>query len=234
VLGKIDAVEYDGRPRKRPFAGGWYQLLNAGFRVPIVGGSGKDSNAVALGSPRTYARLPAGEAFTYAGWVNAVRAGRTFVSDGPVVTFDADGLGPGETLDVPQPGAPVRVRATARSVTPFDRLEVLAYEQVAGTAHARADGPLWTATTEASVAAAEPGWVAARCLGGAFAHTSPTYLRVAGRYRAEPTSRAALRRPVETTREWVELHGRFADPRSRAHLLGLCDAALERLGPATS
>src|SRR5579885_1583493 len=57
VLGKIDAVEFDARPRKQPLLPWWYRLLNAGFAVPLVGGSGKDSNTVPLGAPRTYAKL---------------------------------------------------------------------------------------------------------------------------------------------------------------------------------
>ena len=40
---------------------------------------------------------------------------------------------------------------------------------------------------------------------------------------------AALRRPVEQTREWVEQHGRFAEAKRKRHLLDLCDAALNRL-----
>src|SRR5687767_5309359 len=66
ILGKIDTIEYDGRPRKTPFLGSWYRLLSAGFRVPLVGGSGKDSNVAPLGTPRTYARLNPGEPLSYA------------------------------------------------------------------------------------------------------------------------------------------------------------------------
>ncbi|HET6575023.1 MAG TPA: CehA/McbA family metallohydrolase [Fimbriiglobus sp.] len=235
VLGKIDAVEFDGRPRKLPLVPLWYRLLNAGFRIPIVGGSGKDSNAIPLGTPRTYAKLNPGEPLTYSAWIEAVRAGRCFATNGPLLHFDADGKGPGETLDLSGPEVPVRVRATADGLGRFDRLELLAGEQVIASSDARPDGSRWSAAVEATYNVTEPGWVSARCIGGAnptqpvFAHTAPTYLRLAGQYRRETTSRTALRRMVDQTREWVELHGRFTEEKHKRHLLDLCDAALARL-----
>src|SRR5262249_16344678 len=61
ILGKVDAFEiayYEDSPFDvLPI---WYDLLNCGFRVPLVGASGKDSNAHALGTMRTYARLERG------------------------------------------------------------------------------------------------------------------------------------------------------------------------------
>jgi hypothetical protein len=235
ILGKIDAIEFDGRPRKLPLLPLWYRLLNAGFRVPLVGGSGKDSNTIPLGTPRTYAKLNPGEPLTYTAWIEAVRAGRCFATNGPLLRFDADGKGPGETFDLPAPGAPIRLRASANSLSRFERLEILADEQVIASASGQPDDAHWSADVEATLNVPGPGWVAARCIGGAstdqltFAHTAPTYLRVAGEYRQEPTSRASLCRMVEQTREWVEQHGRFAEEKRKRHLLGLCDAALNRL-----
>jgi hypothetical protein len=172
---------------------------------------------------------------TYSGWIEAVREGRCFATNGPLLRFDVDGLGPGETLDLSAPGATARLRASASSLGHFDRLELLVHEQVIATAPGRSDGSRWSAEVEATLTVTEPGWVAARCVGGGmpghpvFAHTAPTYLRIDGRYRREPTSLDAIRRMVEQTREWVEQHGRFAEVKRKRHLLDLCDAALARL-----
>jgi hypothetical protein len=172
---------------------------------------------------------------TYQAWIEALRAGRCFATTGPLLRLDADGKGPGETLDLPEPGAPIRLTASAGGLDRFDRLEILAREQVIASAPGRPDGSRWSAAVEATLRVTEPGWVAARCVGGAvsnrpaFAHTTPTYLRVAGRYRREPTGRTDLRRMVEQAREWVELHGRFAEEKRKRHLLELCDAALAEL-----
>lgn len=239
ILGKIDAVELTGRPRKVPFLTGWYRLLNAGFAVPVVGGSGKDSNVIPLGSPRTYTKLAAGEPLTYSNWVNAARAGRCFVTNGPLLRFDVEGSEPGGVVDLAGPG-PVRVRASAASVAPFERLEVVADGKAVASARATNEGPRYTAAVEVGHAAVESCWLAARCEGGAgslldprqptFAHTSPAVVWVAGRpLPSRPTAVAALRRSVERTREWVELHGRFAEERRKRAILAHCDAALAAL-----
>jgi len=55
LLGKIDAIEVTGDPRKVPLLPWVYRLWDAGFLVPLVGASGKDSNRGVLGSTRTYA-----------------------------------------------------------------------------------------------------------------------------------------------------------------------------------
>ena len=57
LLGKIDAIEVTGGARKTPLLPWVYRLWDAGFLVPLVGASGKDSNRTALGSVRTYAKL---------------------------------------------------------------------------------------------------------------------------------------------------------------------------------
>jgi hypothetical protein len=206
VLGAIDAIEFDDRP---PLAW-WYRLLNAGVRLPPVGGSGKDSNRIPIGAVRTYAQLDPNEPLTYKAWVEAVRAGRTFVTNGPILRFDAGG------------------RAAAESPTPFDRLEVVADGRVIATA-AASPGPWWAAAVEFAPPA-DCGWLAARCVGGpGFAHTAPAYV---GPTPPDGPDATLLRRCVEQTREWVEHHGRFAEEKRQRKLLDLCDQALARLTPA--
>lgn len=231
VLGKIDAVEWTSRPRKVPFLTGWYRLLNAGFAVPVVGGSGKDSNLVPLGSPRTYAKLAAGESLTDATWVNAVRAGRSFATNGPLLRCAVDGTEPGGVLDRTEPGT-VRVRASASAWGVFEKLEIVAGGQVVGSAAPIFADGVSTATVELDYPARESGWLAARVGGAAtmFAHTSPIVVRVAGlplpRQSAAVTQ---LRNRIEQTREWIECHGRFADERRKRALLAHCDAAWTQL-----
>lgn len=218
ILGKIDAIEIDPAPRTQPLLPWVYRLWNAGLPVPLVGGSGKDSNRVALGAVRTYARLPAGEAPTYRGWVEAVRAGRTVVTDGPFLSLDLGGRGPGETLDGTG-------EVTARAAVPAPGRVELVRD---GTVVAAGEG-----SAEVALTASEPGWLAARWVGpggAGFAHTSPVWLRPGGApLPRRPVAVERLARLVDATREWVESAGRFADPRSKPHLLGLCAAAADRL-----
>lgn len=80
VLGKIDAIEIDAQPRKQPLWPWIYRLWNAGFQIPLVGSSGKDSNRTPLGAMRTYAQCDG----TLKSWVEAVKAGRSFITNGPL------------------------------------------------------------------------------------------------------------------------------------------------------
>lgn len=83
ILGKIDAIEIT---EYVPLQMEWvYRLWNAGFRIPLIGGSGKESNATPLGAMRTYAHIGQ-EPFSYKAWIEAVRAGRSFVTNGPLVS----------------------------------------------------------------------------------------------------------------------------------------------------
>jgi hypothetical protein len=239
VLGKIDAVEADADTRTQAFLPWLYRLWNAGFLVPLVGGSGKDSNKTLLGSLRTYARYTTGEPLTYKGWVESIRAGRTFATTGPLVRFEVNDRGSGETVEAN--GQLLTIRASAVSLSPFERLDVVGNGEVIASVRA-SDGERWTAVVEVPFTPVESGWVAARCLSvaaprdsaAAFAaHTSPVAIRVNG----EPPIRRlaavrALTEAVRQTAEWVEQVGRFANPKAKQHLLDLCGEALRRLGPA--
>jgi hypothetical protein len=186
--GLVDAVEWTGDD---PFEAGlraWYQLLNRGMRIPLVGGSGKRSNGQVLGQPRTYARLAPGEAFSYGAWIEAVRAGRTFVTRGPLVRFEVEGTG-GLTPSARITGGLTPSARPANPLTPSARCGVL-----------RAHVSLWVPdgsqrielihngvvigdvsgdqVLEEELTADTPGWLAARCRVGnqLTAHTSPVYV----------------------------------------------------------
>jgi hypothetical protein len=237
LLGTVDAIEVDAGDRTAPFLPLWYRLLNAGVRLPIVGGSGKADNRTALGAVRTL--TPAIE--TYSTWVEHVRSGRAAATNGPFIRLTADGA-PWPTRVAHAVPRPIRLRAEAASRVPFDRLELVANgTPIAAASPARGDA--FTAVVEADHLMPAGGWLAARCWGAArpdlypyvptFAHTSPVWVEVAGRPAPRsPVAVAALAREVDGVRHWIEDQGRFTNPRPKAHLLALCEAAAARLaGP---
>src|SRR5262249_44348278 len=124
LLGKIDAFEICRLGEQQSTAlAVWYCLLTCGRRLPLMGASGKDSNTVALGAVRTYARLEPGHEFSYGAWIESVRAGRTFVTDGPLLSLTVNGQDPGSVLPLAVEATTVRIHAEARGLTPFARLE---------------------------------------------------------------------------------------------------------------
>lgn len=230
ILGKVDAIEIDAHERTAPFLTRWYRLLNAGIRLPIVGSSGKDSNRIALGGMRTL--TPAEESQSYAEWVECVRAGKTIAGNGPRVMLSVDEEPVGPRI-IAESSRPVRLWATVRSRDPIERIEIVSNGEVIFTGSGK-DTQLVEHTLSVS------GWIAARCWGQAkpdlyphvpvFAHTSPTWVEVAGR-PVQPKSAAvsALQNEVAGVRYWIETSGRFTIPRRKEHLLSLCDAASAKL-----
>lgn len=240
ILGTVDAFEIDFY-EDSPFdvLSDWYGLLNCGFRVPLAGGSGKDSNGLPLGAMRTYARLQPGESLTYKGWIDAVRAGRTFATNGPLLSFTVDGHDPGAVIDVESAGRPVRVRAEARGIVPFEHLELIAGGQVMATAAASGDPGTAIIETEWPVTAS--GWLAARCRGNhllphrpaaqrVFAHTSPVYVRVAGQEpQADPSALKRFVGHLDKMLEWVAREARCPTEKHRAALADVFAPARQEL-----
>jgi hypothetical protein len=230
ILGKVDAIE-------RPFSqNNWHGFLNCGFRVPLVGGSGKESNRTALGSFRTYARLLPDEEVSYKNWIEAIRAGRTFVTTGPLLTLSVEGLDPGGVLDVPPNGSSVRVRAQVRSPTPVEWLEVVANGKVVATTQEA--GPSAEPTLEADVPMPTSGWLAARCWGQlnhvrqirVLAQTSPVYIQVAGRpHSPNPDLLAGLISRLDKTLTWIRFETRCENDQQRERLSNVINAARQEL-----
>jgi hypothetical protein len=241
ILGKIDAFELDSwtdSPSDLLFD--WYALLNVGCAVPLVAGSGKDSNGSPLGVLRTYAHLEPGQDFGYHEWIEAVRAGRTFVTNGPLPSLTVDGREPSREPVEVEAGRTLRVRAEATSRSAFDRLEVVWNGEVIATAAAECD-----ATAKAVIAldhvATESGWLAARCRGTqevpdlptnqrTFAHTSPVHVACAGRpFVPRPEAVQGLIEEIDRMLAWVRDRARCDTPKQRDDLSGVFRSARHAL-----
>ncbi len=228
ILGKIDALEIAPRALSDTF-GFWYALLNSGFQIPLAGASGKDWNNSPLGFVRTYARLRDGEPLTYAHWIEAVRAGRTFVTMGPLLTFTVNSLEPGSVVQLPQ-ASTVQVRAEARSLEPFESLNLFMNGKLLKTVKPK--GSPLTAVLEREVKASKNSWLSASCgydwleAPGCFmmsldwaAHTSPVYVRIAGqRTRAVRKAAATLDGALAEMLEWVREHAHCETEQQRERL----------------
>jgi hypothetical protein len=187
ATGRTDAVEsLSWDPRKGEI---YYRYLNAGYKLPLVGGTDKMSSSVPVGLYRTYAHLE--DEFSYPAWCAAVRAGRTFLSGGPIIQLAVDGHGIGDTVQLSGPGT-VQVEAWAESIFPLASLEILVGGRVVASTE-RAEGPRSRLALSEPVRVSAHSWVVARCRGAGgnhldewgrpvFAHTSPVYLAVGGEW----------------------------------------------------
>jgi hypothetical protein len=220
ILGKVDAVGL-GELYVESIQW-WYTLLSLGLRIPITAGV----LARQLGLiGRTYARLLPGEDVSYANWIEALRAGRTMVSDGPLLTLSVNGVDPGAVIDVAGTDAVIKVSAEASSLTEFSRLEILRDGAVVQEQSSSHDA-LFHATLEAELSVPHSGWLAARCIyqpvpnvQRVAAHTSAVQVRVD--HQPLPVSVEAVRAVTEAldrTLNCVQPGGEFATPKDRERL----------------
>lgn len=102
ALGAIDALDiYSYSNLHRIEFQLWYDLLNHGFRIPAAAGTDASVNRTTdpmLGGYRVYAQVGTG-AWNHAQWLEAVRQGNSFVTNGPLIrTFQVGEGVPGSVL----------------------------------------------------------------------------------------------------------------------------------------
>ena len=105
----------------------WYELLDMGFRVAPSAGTDFPCGPSIPGRERVYVQVD-GE-LDRASFVEGVRAGRTFVSNGPVLSLEASAangepVGVGGEIALPSPGT-IHVRGSARFDPESDHLDAL-------------------------------------------------------------------------------------------------------------
>jgi hypothetical protein len=155
----------------------YYDFLNLGYKLTASAGSDVPWGGT-VGEVRIYAYT--GERpFSADSWFEAVRRGRTFVTNGPMIEFSVDKALPGDELKVKK-NRPLRVHArvwgkTANFVP--TKLEVVLHGEVIKNLYSD-DGGQEELTLDFAVSAEKGFWIAARAEAsdGSSAHTTPVYV----------------------------------------------------------
>jgi hypothetical protein len=119
ALGTTDAIEWSAASRSG-FAP-MYALWNNGLKVAAVGGEDSISNlhmSKLVGSHRTYVFTGA-EGLDMRAWLDGMRRGHAFVTNGPLVELLVNGARPGESIGIDAAGGVVEVQAHVRSIVPL-------------------------------------------------------------------------------------------------------------------
>jgi TolB protein len=105
-----------------------YAIWNNGLRITAIGGEDAIANAQTRrplsGSTRTYVNLGS-RPLAIDAWLEAVRAGRAFVTTGPVLQLTINRALPGDQLPLPASGGSVDVDATVHSITPLSKVQLV-------------------------------------------------------------------------------------------------------------
>jgi len=213
-------------------------LLDLGLEAPFSTGT----DWFIYDFSRVYARLPGDAPLSVPNWLEALRSGRSFITNGPWLEFEVEGMGPGATLELgglPPDGSGVSVRAVGRH--DFGWLELLDGGRAVASAPVRPrEGGGYEARIELAAHPLDgPAWLAARIRPGAgevnemgqalFAHTSPVYVRENGRgvFRREVAEE--IRREIRIASRLVAEGGRFDDEDERRRVLKIYREGLESL-----
>jgi hypothetical protein len=230
ALGKVDTLDINNSwAASVPL---WYRLLNCGFRLPATAGTDVFLNRIGSNLPggdRVYVRLDG--PLTYEGWIGGLKAGRSFVTSGPVLEFTVNGSEPGSVLKLGEKPK-VRVKASARSPFPLAKAEVVHNGRVVATA-TLSDDKL-TAAVDQELTLDRGGWVAFRASGPGTAdtptpalnaHTNPVYVEAGGVvYRSADEARAFLKW-IDQFELLLRTRDRFPTPKHRRQAQEQIDAA---------
>ena len=158
----------------------FYDFLNLGFRLTALAGSDWPWGGT-LGEVRVY--VFTGKPFSVDRWFEAAKEGRTFVTNGPMLTLSVDGVSPGEELKVARNQ---KIRIEARTWAPSiigspKSLEIVAHGQVIRRVES-SDLHEQELRLEFDREVKASHWVTARVYShnGAVAHTSPVYVMAGG------------------------------------------------------
>ncbi|MEX2301935.1 MAG: CehA/McbA family metallohydrolase [Bryobacterales bacterium] len=178
IQGKIDFFEI--MQFRRLGLEDYYDFLNMGVKLAASAGSDMPWGS-SIGESRVYAYT--GQPFSGDAWFAAFRQGKTFVTNGPMISLQLNGAGPGEDLNV-SPNDSVRIQARAwapQIIGSPNKLEVLAHGKVIRTALASSPDQQ-ELQLDFSIPAKQSQWIAARVSthNGGLAHTSPVYVMVDG------------------------------------------------------
>jgi hypothetical protein len=170
---------------------------------------------------------------TWDSWVDGIRRGRTFVTNGPLLQFTVNGELPGAEIQLPAGGGTVSIAGRLDSIVPVDRLEIWSNAGVVKTI------PLTDGGRQGVVAERIPvtrsGWYTLRGISNerrfpiddqyVVAETSPVYVYCGGQpMRSREDAEYFIRWIDDITRQ-AEAHPGWRSERERRHVLDQFAAA---------
>ena len=230
ALGAADTIDVVCQRNEEVNTEHWYQLLNCGFQCPISAGTDSFLNTpyhLTAGAGRVY--VLAGSPLTYEGWLQAYREGRSFATNGPLLTFQVNGKGAGEEIRWEAGSLRLEIEAEAVSHVPMTRMDVVINGQVTASQKAEGDGKLIRLSRVLEIS--DSAWVAVRVHGGPhklipndtalYAHSSPVYCYRGDRKIALRKSAAFFIRQIDQLIHRVETQGVFRNSADKEAMIQL-------------
>jgi hypothetical protein len=222
------------------FKHSFYRYLNLGIKVPFSTGT----DWFIYDFSRVY--VPADKRLSAEQWLRQLRAGKSFITNGPFLTFDVNGAGPGQTVDLSK-GNMVTARGSAKGRVDFRRLELVWNGEVIETVNSEPEAGHFRAELRHQFKADEPGWLALRTPPpplevseknnhpkneygrDLFGHTSAVFVDVDNKRIFKAETARILVEELERSRKMIADNAVFADDTERRDIQAIYKEALRDL-----
>jgi hypothetical protein len=209
ALGKLDYMEIVGFSDHKATAAVWYKLLNLGFHLPAGGGTDATTNYAApirgqVGFDRAYVWTPVWPVSPET-WLQELKQGRSFATNGPLVEFTMGGKMVGDELRFDEAQMAVPFTAKLQSFVPVDHLEAVCDGKVAQ--EIKLEGTRDSADASGTIPLKQSGWCVLRAWSEkaeypvmdnhAYATTSPVYVTIGGK-------RAYAKEDADYFKAWID------------------------------
>ena len=214
ALGKLDAFNLFDPFWMDPEYDLWYKLLNCGIKLPASTGT----DWFVCSNNRVYVNTE--EEFSYESWIAGMKAGRTFITNGPAIDLRVNDQGMGSTVEF-DGGGRLETEVSFRSHYPVDAAEIVVNGAVI---HRQEwDEPRREGVFNWDTSMQRDGWIAARLWGNSrdsfdqsiYAHSSPVYVSCG----PAPAERADAARffldSIDESLKWIDTVGRYNTDQQR-------------------
>ena len=230
VAGKLDAQNIFDGGEHGSYEDSFYHYLNAGIRVPFSTGTDWFMYDLA----RVYTKVSGNLGIKP--WLDALLAGRSFISNGPLLKLSVEGKEIGETVQLTSAKA-VEVRGEAIGRINFDKSELMQNGKVVAEIKSEAKEGHFEARLTQNIKINEPSWLALRISSQRtneygrplFAHTSPIYITLGGKSIRMKDEVDYLVQQMEEARQTIASKALFPTKEERERVLAVYERGIETL-----
>ena len=223
IDGIIDAQNIFDGGNKGGYEDTYYRYMNLGIKAPFS--TGTDWHVFDFS--RAYTKVSG--KLSVENWLEALEAGKSFITNGPFFEFEVQGRDIGETIKLDKSGK-LKVKGKAIGRIDFEKLELVFNGQVVHTLCSKKVGGHYEAEMEYDLNVTEPGWAAIRINAGdknndmgkpLFGHTSAVYIELAGKKVFKRETAKLLIEDMKKSIEVIKEHSKFADDTQRENVLDI-------------
>ncbi len=231
MAGLLDAQNIFDGGNRGSYDESFYRYLNLGMQVPFSTGTDWFIDDFS----RVY--VPLKEKLTSKAWLGQVAAGRTFITNGPLLEFNVDDRTIGDTVELAA-AKKITIRGRAVGRADFGRIEVVHNGKVIATQKSKAAKGHYTASLDETMEITEPGWLALRTplnegknqFGNPlYSHTSPIYFTMQGRRIFRPAVAEQLIAETEQGLKVIKEKAVFANEKERRAVMDVYQVGIETL-----